>query len=112
MSVGLFQLALVRKAANRDGRPRGGSANAPEIGFHGRGVLQGIELVRDRRSKVPAKEEAQAVYRHALREGMIFSVRGQHGNVMRFVPPFGTTEAQLDRTVDILEGGLEAALRR
>lgn len=78
----------------------------------GRGILQGIELVRDRRSKAPAKEEAQAVYRHALREGMIFSVRGQHGNVMRFVPPFGTTEAQLDRAIDILEGGLEAALRR
>ena len=51
------------------------------------------------------------MYRHALREGMIFSVRGQHGNVMRFVPPFGTTEGQLDRAIDILQGGLEAALR-
>ena len=77
----------------------------------GRGVLQGVELVEDRRDKTPAKEEAQAVYRYALREGMIFSVRGQHGNVLRFVPPFGTTEGQLDRALDILEGGLQAALR-
>ena len=66
---------------------------------------------RDRRDKVPAKEEAQAVFRHALRAGMIFSVRGQHGNVLRFVPPFSTTEGQLDRAFDILESGLEAALR-
>ena len=79
--------------------------------IRGRGILQGVELVKDRRDKAPAKEEAQAVYRHALREGMIFSVRGQHGNVMRFVPPFGTTEGQLDRAIDILQGGLEAALR-
>lgn len=77
--------------------------------IRGRGCLQGVELVRDRHSKTPATAEAQAVYRHGLKEGLMFSVRGLHGNVMRFVPPFCTTEEQLDRATDILEGGIKAA---
>lgn len=77
--------------------------------LRGRGCLQGVELVRDRRTKTPATEEAKEVYRYGLREGLIFSVRGQHGNVMRFVPPFCTKEGQLDRAVEILEGGIKAA---
>ena len=34
ISVNSFQSTPVRKAAHRDGRHRGGSASAPEIGFH------------------------------------------------------------------------------
>ena len=41
----------------------------------------------------------------------MFSVRRQ-GSVIRFVPPFSTTEAQLDRAAEVLDKGIAAALDR
>jgi 4-aminobutyrate aminotransferase-like enzyme len=63
-------------------------------------------LVRHRATKEPANEEAQGVFRECLQEGLLFSVRGQHGNVLRFVPPFCTTESQLDDAAAIIERAL------
>ena len=72
----------------------------------GRGLLQGIELVRSRETKDPATEAGPQIAAHALREGLIFSVR-REGSVLRFVPPATTTEAQLDQAIDILTDALE-----
>jgi 2,2-dialkylglycine decarboxylase (pyruvate) len=80
--------------------------------IRGRGLLQGIELVRDRRSKEPADLEADAIFRRCLDAGLLFSLRGRHRNVFRFVPPFTTTEAQLDRAADILDGAIGKSLGR
>ena len=78
----------------------------------GRGLLQGIELVRSRETKEPATEAGPQIAAHALREGLIFSVR-REGSVLRFVPPATTTEAQLDQAVEILTEALEQVkLRR
>ncbi|MDE0387335.1 MAG: aminotransferase class III-fold pyridoxal phosphate-dependent enzyme, partial [Rhodospirillales bacterium] len=79
----------------------------PMIGeVRGKGCLQGVELVRDRGTKEPASEEAKEIFRESLEEGLLFSVRGQHRNVLRFVPPFCTSEAQIDRAAAILERAL------
>ena len=67
----------------------------------GRGLLQGIELVRNRRTKEPATTEGKAIAERCLHEGLIFSVR-REGSVLRFVPPASTTEAQIDLAMDIL----------
>ena len=71
----------------------------------GRGLLQGIELVRDLRTKEPATAEGKAIAERCLDDGLIFSVR-REGSVLRFVPPASTTEAQIDRAVGILEDAL------
>ena len=73
----------------------------------GRGLLQGIELVHSRETKEPATDAGPRIAAHALREGLIFSVR-REGSVLRFVPPATTTEAQIDRAIDILTDALEA----
>jgi 2,2-dialkylglycine decarboxylase (pyruvate) len=78
--------------------------------IRGRGLLQGIELVRDRSSKEPASEIAADIYRHCLANGLMFSVRGKFKNVLRFVPPFTTTNAQLDQATEILEAGMRKAI--
>jgi 2,2-dialkylglycine decarboxylase (pyruvate) len=78
--------------------------------IRGRGLLQGIELVRDRQSKEPAAELAAGAYRYALVNGLMFSVRGRHKNVLRFVPPFTTTDDQLDRATEILEASIRKGL--
>jgi 2,2-dialkylglycine decarboxylase (pyruvate) len=75
----------------------------PLIGdIRGRGLLQGIELVRDRKTKEPAVEEGRRIARLCLENGLIFSSR-RGGSVFRFVPPFTTTEGQMDQAAEILE---------
>lgn len=74
----------------------------------GRGLLQGIELVRSRETKEPATAEGKHIAARAIQEGLIFSVR-RDGSVLRFVPPLTTTEAQIDSAVDILSDAIAEA---
>jgi 2,2-dialkylglycine decarboxylase (pyruvate) len=64
--------------------------------------LQGIELVRDRVTREPAYQEGQRIGALCLEKGLILSLR-RRGSVFRFVPPFTTTEEQLDRAAAILD---------
>jgi 2,2-dialkylglycine decarboxylase (pyruvate) len=75
----------------------------------GRGLIQGIEFVRDRHGKAPYTELGRAVYHNCVRGGLLFSVR-RNGSVLRFVPPFHTTTDQLDRAAEILDQGIANAL--
>ena len=68
--------------------------------IRGRGILQGIELVRADGS--PASESGERIRQICLREGLLFSVR-RGGSVLRFVPPFSTTEEQVDRAAEMLD---------
>lgn len=70
--------------------------------IRGRGLLQGIELVRDRDTKQPAFEEGQKIGRACLEKGLLFSLR-RGGSVFRFVPPFSTTKQQMDQAAEILD---------
>lgn len=75
----------------------------------GRGLIQGLEFVKDRESKAPFFELGKAVYEECFRNGLVFSVRRQ-GSVIRFVPPFSTNESQLDQAADVLDRGIRSAL--
>jgi 2,2-dialkylglycine decarboxylase (pyruvate) len=70
--------------------------------IRGKGLLQGIELVEDRVTKEPAYRAGQEIGRICLENGLILSVR-RRGSVFRFVPPFTTTEDQMDLAADILD---------
>jgi 2,2-dialkylglycine decarboxylase (pyruvate) len=70
--------------------------------IRGRGLVQGIELVEDRVTKEPAYRAGQEIGRICLENGLILSVR-RRGSVFRFVPPFTTTEDQMDLAADILD---------
>ncbi len=76
--------------------------------IRGRGLLQGIELVRDRTTKEPALEEGRQIGLDCLENGLILSVR-RNGSGFRFVPPFTTTESQMDQAADILDHALGQA---
>ena len=73
--------------------------------IRGRGLLQGIELVTDRDTREPAFDQGRAIGRLCLENGLILSVR-RNGSVFRFVPPFTTTEAQLDEAAQILDNAI------
>ena len=72
--------------------------------IRGRGVLLGIELVKDRITKEPANDETQKIYEYALDKGLIFQVRGvrELKNVIRLVPPMTSTAKEVDRALSIL----------
>ena len=73
----------------------------------GRGLLQGIEFVTDRKTREPAYEQGQRIGRMLLDNGLIVSIR-RHGSVLRFVPPFTTTQNQMDLAAEILDAAIGA----
>jgi 4-aminobutyrate aminotransferase len=76
----------------------------------GRGLMLGIELVRDRSTKEPAPNEAKAV-RAALRErGILVGVGGLAGNVVRLQPPLSITADECARLADETERALKDAM--
>lgn len=99
---------LVENSAQRGAelmtRLRALQEKVPLIGdVRGRGLMIGLELVRDRKTKEPAAAEAKAL-RAALRErGILVGVGGLLANVLRIQPPLSITAAECDRAVSTLE---------
>jgi 2,2-dialkylglycine decarboxylase (pyruvate) len=73
----------------------------------GRGLIQGVELVWDRERKTPAFEAGPRIAQFCLEKGLLCSVR-RGGSVLRFVPPFTTTESQFDAAAETLERAIQA----
>ena len=72
----------------------------------GRGLMVGLELVKDRASKEPAPDEAKRI-RAVLREnGVLVGVGGAYGNVVRLQPPLSITPGECDRAASALEAAL------
>ncbi|MFO0946948.1 MAG: aspartate aminotransferase family protein [Planctomycetota bacterium] len=74
----------------------------PIIGnIRGLGLLLGIELVKDRGTREPAVDAAEAVMYAALSRGLSFKLT--MGSILTLAPPLIISEAELDRAFDILE---------
>lgn len=68
----------------------------------GIGAMIGIELVKDKKTKEPAKELVSKVIKLCLEQGLIIISAGIYGNVIRLLIPLVTTDEQLDRGLEIL----------
>lgn len=80
----------------------------PLIGdVRGRGLLWGIELVKDQVSKERATEEAEIVMYACLSAGLSFKV--SQGNVLQLSPPLIITQQQLQEAITILDRALYKA---
>jgi 4-aminobutyrate aminotransferase len=81
------------------------AARHPLVGdVRGLGLLLGVELVRDRATRAPARAEAEAVMYRALGRGLSFKVTA--GNVLTLAPPLTVGEAELDRALAIVDQAL------
>ena len=75
----------------------------------GMGLMLGVELVRDRATKQPAKEETLQVLEEAREMGVLIGKGGLDGNVIRMKPPMCITAADADFTLDVMHRALGAA---
>jgi 4-aminobutyrate aminotransferase len=72
----------------------------------GRGLMIGIELVRDRETKERATTERDAVVKECFKRGLL--VLGAGRNAIRLSPPLVLTAAQADTALEILGEALSA----
>jgi 4-aminobutyrate aminotransferase/(S)-3-amino-2-methylpropionate transaminase len=76
----------------------------------GLGAMLAIELVRDRETKEPAPELADAVVDAAARRGLLLLKAGLAGNCIRVLVPLVVADAELDEALDVWEEALAEAL--
>jgi 4-aminobutyrate aminotransferase-like enzyme len=75
----------------------------------GMGLMQGLELVKDRQTKEPAPQAAAAVLEAAKDRGLIVGKGGLFGNVLRISPALNVTAADADQAADLLDAALTQA---
>lgn len=74
----------------------------------GRGLLIGVELVKDRKSKAYGTEETLEVLEQARERGLIVGKGGLYGNVIRITPPMCIDASNAKEIVRILGEAIRA----
>ena len=110
-TIGLLRASLVRNAETVGAHLMAGlkdlMSKHPIVGdIRGRGLMIGIELVRDRQTKERADRERNALVQECFRRGLL--VLGAGRNAIRLSPPLVLTTAEADTAVGILDGALGA----
>ena len=72
----------------------------------GKGLLVGMELVRDRVSKEHAGEETLLFMDKCKDKGVLVGKGGLFGNVVRVAPPLSINAAQVDELLDVFDRSL------
>lgn len=77
--------------------------------IRGPGLMIGVELVRDRETKEPAREEAEGFVAEGLKRGVIFGESRYLGlgNIVKIKPPLVITEGEVERVLSVFEEILE-----
>jgi alanine-glyoxylate transaminase/(R)-3-amino-2-methylpropionate-pyruvate transaminase len=69
----------------------------------GRGLMIGVELVKDRNSKEPAKAECVEILELAREMGLLVGKGGLYGQTIRIKPPLCITVADADFLLEVLD---------
>lgn len=69
----------------------------------GKGLMLGVELVKDRATKAPAKEETLQVFEDLKDLGVLIGKGGLHGNVFRIKPPMCWSIEDADYMCDAMD---------
>ena len=77
----------------------------------GLGLMQGIELVKDRATKEPNPSAVLAVFEETKRRGVLIGKGGLYGSVIRTGMPLIAGRAHADELVAALDAGLTLASR-
>jgi len=69
----------------------------------GKGLMLGVELVKDRKTKEPAKAETAQVLESAREMGLLLGKGGLWGQSIRFAPPMCITKADADFILEVFD---------
>jgi 4-aminobutyrate aminotransferase-like enzyme len=74
----------------------------------GEGFFLGMELVKDRKTKEPAKEVAAKLLQETFKRKMLIGLGGLDGNVVRIEPPLVLTREHIDKSIEVFDDALRA----
>ncbi|MGE5758808.1 MAG: aspartate aminotransferase family protein, partial [Gemmatimonadota bacterium] len=114
MAAGLAVLEVIeeeglqRNAGDVGGRLKTGlrelAGQHPLIGdVRGMGLMLGVELVKDRGTKEPAREATMEVMERLRQQGILVGKGGLSGNVLRIKPPLCISAADVDFALEALD---------
>jgi len=69
----------------------------------GKGLIIGVELVRDQKTKTPAAEETVKIRDQCREKGVLIGHGGVKGNVIRIQPPLVINKQQMDKVLSTLD---------
>jgi 4-aminobutyrate aminotransferase/(S)-3-amino-2-methylpropionate transaminase len=79
----------------------------PLVGdVRGIGAMWALELVTDRATRAPAKDQTAAVAKACWQRGLVTITAGTYGNVIRTLMPLVIDDAELEEGLDVLEAAL------
>ena len=82
----------------------------PLVGeVRGKGLLLGMELVKDADTKEPAADLAAQVLEGCRERGLLVGKGGLYGNVIRMAPPLSITEDDAARAVETIQAAVADA---
>lgn len=86
------------------------AAKHPFLGeVRGRGLMLGVELVKDKKTKEPAARETLRFLEHAKNAGVLFGKGGMAGNTVRVKPPLCVTEEECEEILSVFDAALSQA---
>jgi 4-aminobutyrate aminotransferase-like enzyme len=69
----------------------------------GKGLMQGLELVKDRVTKEPAPEATAQLMERARENGLLIGKGGLYGNVIRLSPMLNISKSDVDEAIRLLD---------
>jgi 4-aminobutyrate aminotransferase len=70
--------------------------------IRGKGLMIGVELVSDPRTKVPAEKETKQLVERLMHAGILVGLGGIYKNVLRIQPPLVISEEQATRVLETI----------
>ena len=78
----------------------------------GMGLMQAIELVKDRGTREPDPQAANRLMEATKKRGLLLGKGGLYGNTMRIAPPLIVSKAQVDDALRIIGESLAEAMQQ
>jgi len=86
------------------GKLEGLQEKYPVIGdVRGKGLMLGLELVKDRATKEPAPAATTQLLERARENGLLIGKGGLHGNVIRLSPMLNISKSDVDEAIRLLD---------
>ena len=76
--------------------------------IRGKGLMIGIEIVKNIDSKEPATAEAAKIRKAVRDKGVLLGLGGAYGNVLRVQPPLTISDDELDKALAAIKEVMES----